>query len=496
MDHPFIDIPAPNILSHFPVPVYTTDAKGVISFYNIGAANLWGRKPQVNSPTEQAFSGAWKMYHSDGTAMAHAQCPMALALKFKKSYHQTEITIERPDGSRANVLENINPLFDDNSELIGAVNLMYEITNLKSIEADTYRLAALVESSSDAIIGKNLQGVINSWNRGAEEMFGYTSDEAIGKNVRLIIPDERQEEEDNILAKIRNGEKVESFETIRKSKHGKLIPVSLTISPIKNSSGTIVGASKIARDISMMIKAQNELKHYSRELKRINNSKDDFIAMTSHELKNPLAILKANLQFLESEIPSDSEWQVLIQKSLKQEEKLHVIISNLIDISRIQTGTLSFVFKTFSVNEFLDECIENILTLNPRRKIIREYEPSDPSIYADRIRVSQVLNNLLSNAIKYSAENDPIQVRCYIDGEDLTICVTDAGPGISSDQQERIFDMFFRAKEMRSFPGMGIGLYLSKQIMAAHNGKFWVESEEGAGSSFFASFPIPQTKKD
>jgi|GEM_PF-1158398 len=492
MENQFIENLASNILLHFPVAVYTTDSIGLLTFYNEPAEILWGRKPRLKDPQETAFCGSWKLFTLDGTPLPHNRSPMAMALKYRKSPGQSEICIQRPDGTKATVVTNISPLFRENGQLAGAINVLYDITRYKQPDI-LPRLAALVESSTDAIIGKNLEGVINSWNKGATKIFGYEEHEAIGQNIRFIIPENKQDEEDMIMDKIRKGEHLRSFETIRIGKGNKPVAVSVNISPIKDFQGRIIGASKIARDISPLIEAREKLKHYAEELKRINASKDDFIAMTSHELKTPLAILKANLQFLESQISPDSEWRELIQKSLNQEERLNVIVSNLIDISKMEAGKFSFVFSTFDVQEFLDECIDNLLLVKKTHQIIRRYTLAGVKLFADRIRIGQVLNNLLSNAIKYSPTEKPILVNGYLETENLIISVSDSGPGIADSEIKKIFDIFFRSEETRLIPGLGVGLYLSKQIVAAHQGKLWVESESNKGSTFFIGLPVTKT---
>lgn len=490
MENNFIENLQTDLLFHLPVAIYTTNPLGLLTFYNQKAETLWGRKPRLEDPTELPFCGSWKLFQMDGTPLARDRSPMAIALKYQIDPGQSELSIERPDGTKATVATHINPLFRRDGTFAGAVNVLYEVSRYKYMEESAPRLAALVESSTDAIIGKDLNGVISSWNRGATEIFGYREHEALGRNIRFIIPEDRQREEDMILDRIKKGEKLESFETIRLAKGHKPIPVSVTISPIKNSTGQIVGASKIARDISPLLEARDKVRHYTEELKRINTAKDNFIAMTSHELKTPLTVLKATLQFLESEVSAHTEWKTLVQKSLSQTERLHVIISNLIDISKIEVGEFSLIFKSFSAQEFLDECIDNVVWVHKSPHIVRTYLLDSVTLQADRIRIGQVMNNLLSNAIKYSPPESPIVVDAYVDGPDLVVRVTDSGPGIEGSETQKIFDIFFRSPLTHRVPGMGVGLYLCQKIIEAHHGKLWVESEIQKGSTFFISLPL------
>jgi PAS domain S-box-containing protein len=230
------------------VAVYTTDAAGVITYFNEAAAELWGRRPEIG---KDLWCGSWKIYHLDGlTIMPHGECPMAICLKEDRPVRGTEAIAERPDGSRAYFRPFPTPLHDESGKLVGAINILVDVTEGKQAEIASVRLAAIVESSDDAIISKDLDGIIMSWNAGAERIFGYMEAEAIGRSIRIIIPPDRQHEEDEVLSRVRRGDHVEHFQTVRRRKDGTEIDISLSISPIKSCTGEVIGASKIARDIS------------------------------------------------------------------------------------------------------------------------------------------------------------------------------------------------------------------------------------------------------
>ena len=479
-----------DILSLMPVAVYTTDARGILTFYNRKAEMLWGRKPHLGDPSEFPFSGAWKLYRTDGSPLAHDSSPVAVALRSRQQRGPSELCIERPDGTKITVAVHISLLSPAGDPPAGALVVLYEITQYKTMEETAPRLAAIVESSSDAIIGKDLTGVISSWNRGATAIFGYQEQEALGRNIRFIIPEDRQQEEDMILERIRRGEKLESFETVRLAKGHKEVQVSVTISPIRNATGQIVGASKIARDISLMLEAREKVRTYSEELKHLNTAKDNIIAITSHELKTPLTVLKAALQLLQSQDLPPDEHEGLLEKALSQEKRLEIIISNLADISKMEVGKLSFRFTDFYAKELLDECVDNILLGEPSRTVIRRYRLEGVTVRADKVRIGQAMNNLLSNALKYSAAQYPVVMDGRLEGNDLLVSVADSGRGITKPHLQKIFDIFFRSHQSHEIPGMGVGLYLSQQIISAHHGKLWVESEAGKGSTFFFTIPL------
>ena len=265
-----------DLVSALPAAVYITDAAGRIIFYNEAAATMWGGRPELG---KSEFCGSWKLYWADGTPLQHDECPMAMALKQKRPIRGMEAIAERPDGTRIPFIPYPTPLFDAAGELIGAVNMLVDITDRKRAEAVGQRLAAIVESSDDAILSKNLDGIIASWNRGAEQLFGYTADEIVGKSVTMLIPAERIDEEPEILGRIRRGEHIDHYETVRLRKDGNLVDISLSVSPVKDGHGNIIGASKIARDITERKQAQARQDMLTREL--------------HHRTKNIFAVVQA-----------------------------------------------------------------------------------------------------------------------------------------------------------------------------------------------------------
>lgn len=260
-------------LEALPAALYTTDAAGRITFYNEAAAELWGHRPEIGT---DACRGSWKLYWPDGTFLPHGECPMAIALKEGRVIRGMEAAAERPDGVRVPFLAFPTPFFGPSGDVVGAVNMLVDITERKTAEIASQRLAAIIESSDDAILSKDLNGIITSWNRGAQRLFGYLAEEVIGKSVMTIIPPDRQVEEPDILTRIRRGERIDAYETVRRRKDGSLVDISLSISPIKDQNGKVIGASKIARDIS--------------ERKAAEKFKDVLFGEMKHRVKNTLAL--------------------------------------------------------------------------------------------------------------------------------------------------------------------------------------------------------------
>jgi PAS domain S-box-containing protein len=258
------------LLQALPFAAFTTDAQGRITAFNEAAASLWGRRPHLG---EEFWCGSHRLFWPDGRPMAHEECPMAQTLKSGVAIRGTEVILERPDGSRISFMPYPTAWKDRNGNITGGVNILLNAVDQLKADHDNGHLAAIVESSDDAIISKDLNGMIRSWNKGAERIFGWTAEEAVGKHISLLIPADRIEEEPAIIARIRQGERMDHFETIRQRKDGSPINISLTISPVKNAAGQVVGASKIARDITGQKRAEDARELLLHEIKhRVKNT--------------------------------------------------------------------------------------------------------------------------------------------------------------------------------------------------------------------------------
>jgi PAS domain S-box-containing protein len=372
-----------------------------------------------------------------------------------------------------------------------------ETTRRSGIEVDALvsLLSAIVDSSEDAIVSKTLHGIITSWNRAAERIFGYTAEEAIGRSIRLIIPPERQQEEDYVLAQLRRGEKVEHFETMRLTKDGRRLDISLTVSPIRDAAGRIVGASKIARDISEKKRLEREQELMRQQLVEAVAARDDLIAVAAHELRNPLNVLTLVWQLLDrvATHPGKSgQVKTLFEKSRVQLERLGALIDRLLDVARVRAGSFDLYKETFDLSGLIREVVARFVMENSAISISLELEPCLEGTW-DRLRLDQVITNLVSNAIKYGREK-PIAVSSSTKGGDALVRVQDNGIGISAQDLPRIFDQFGRAPtpSSASNPGLGMGLWITKQIVMAHGGTIRVESEDGRGSTFIVRLPLQQ----
>ncbi len=296
------------LLSGLPAAIYLTDARGRITFYNEAAAALWGCRPRLNN---DQWCGSWRLHRPDGTPLPHDQCPMAVALRERRTIVGEEAVAQRPDGTRVSFVAYPSPLWDSSGALVGAINMLVDITERRHAEQFRLRLASIVESSDDAIVSKDLNGIIATWNRGAERIFGYTADEMIFKPIATLIPPERQDEEPLILKRIQRGERVDHYETIRRRKDGSLIEISLTVSPVRDANGRIVGASKIARDISEHKRKERHIALLAREV--------------DHRSKNLLALVLAAVRLTEAD--TAEELKVAIEGRLAALSNAHALLT-------------------------------------------------------------------------------------------------------------------------------------------------------------------------
>jgi PAS domain S-box-containing protein len=372
-------------------------------------------------------------------------------------------------------------------------NVSEETTHRSSVEIDALMslLSAIVDSAEDAIISKTLDGIVTSWNPAAEEIFGYTAQEAVGQSIRLIIPPELQSEEDYILSRLRRGEKIEHFETVRMTKDGRRLDISLTVSPIRNSSGRVVGASKIARDITEKKRWERERDLARKQLAEAVAARDDLIAVAAHELRNPLNVLTLVWQLMVrvADHPAKSiQVKALFEKSRVQLERLGALIDRLLDVARVQAGSLELYRERFDLSGLVREVVGRFKIPSSAITIWLELQEHLEGCW-DRLRLDQVITNLLSNAVKYGMERPVIVSASSIDGHAL-VKVQDSGIGILPNDLTQIFERFGHASTPPANKGLGMGLWITKQIVTAHGGTISVESETGKGSTFIVELPL------
>lgn len=345
--------------------------------------------------------------------------------------------------------------------------------------------AAIVSSSDDAIVSKDLNGIILSWNAAAERMFGYTAAEAIGRHISLIIPKDRLDEETYVIGQIRSGGTVDHYETIRCRKDGSPIEISLTVSPIHGPDGTIVGASKIARDIT-------ERRQLERIAQDASRAKDEFLATLSHELRTPLNTVMGYVQMLRNgSVPPDQQVRAL-ETIGRNAEALGRLVDDVLDTSRIVTGKMQLEMRPSVVGQLIDQAVASIQpAADAKRLSIRREVQPDLTLYADPTRLGQVLWNVLSNAVKFTPAGGSISITAKADRDQALIAVEDTGIGVAAEDLPRIFQRFWQVPSQPiAHGGLGLGLALARHFVELHGGRIAATSA-GAGLGTRVEIELP-----
>lgn len=406
-----------------------------------------------------------------------------------------EVVELAPGGEEPCAVEWVSTLFQASGEDVLQCNLR-DITDHRRVEEARLHLAAIVSSSEDAILSKDLDGVITSWNAAAERMYGYSAREIIGRPVFLLFPPGCQEEFADIMERIRRGERVDHYETMRVRKDGSLLSVSVTVSPIKASNGSIIGASAIARDISRR--------------KELERQRAAFVSLITHELNNPLTAMLGNIQLahrlltglLRQTEPSDDERQRILadvltmvgrsQRLLRVQQRL---IGDLVDVSRIQENKVELRQETFNLVALVEATVLDYRAAHPSRLIALELPVQDSLlVFADRDRIQQVLSNYLTNALKFSPASAPVRVSIGLATQVVRVQVSDHGPGLTAEQQAQIWQQFYQAPRIPVQQGwkagLGLGLYLCQHLIRRQQGEVGVESLPGQGATFWFTLPV------
>ena len=475
------------VLDALPVAIYITDADGRLTFFNAAAAKLSGRKPELGV---DKWCVTWRLFEPDGTPLPHNKCPMALALQGGAVASGIECIAERPDGSRFWFTAFPGVLRDDDGTITGGINMLVDITSRKNAQLDEHLaeqlLGAIVDSSDDAIISKNLDGVITSWNKGAERLFGYTADEIVGKPVTMLIPSDRLNEEPLIIARLKKGERVDHFETIRRRKDGSLLDISLTISPIKDANGQITGASKIARDITRQ-------KSIEAEIRRANLDLEQFAFSASHDLQEPLRSVKIYSELLDRRYSDklDAEAKEFLAFLRTGAVRMEALVTDLLTYS--QVSRCDPAPEATDANKVLAETLDSLSDAIKESAASVTSDPL-PLVQIQRTHLQQVFQNLIGNAIKYrtSDEKPTIHITGERSGHECRFAGSDNGIGIAPEYKETVFGLFKRLHTSAEYSGTGIGLAICQRIVDRYRGRIWVESEPGRGSTF--RFTIPDSR--
>lgn len=493
-----------------PAAVYACDAAGRITLHNQAAVDLWGRTPVIGT---DCWCGSHRLLRADGSPLPPEEYPVAAAIRTGLPARGAELLVERLDGTRRTVVAHPDLIYDAAGQVIGAINMMTDVTDARRAEQAQTLLAEIVSSSEDAILSTSLDGSITSWNNGAERTFGYAAHEVIGRSILTLIPADRQREEEEIIGRIRRGERIRSFATIRIAKDGRNVDVSLTVSPVHDSSGEIIGISKVARDISEQKRAERVLARdretleslvaertrqleHSVERLRIADRMATIGGLSAglgHDMGNLLLPIRMHLDTIEASlIPDDVRQDVVSIR--KATEYLQRLASSL-RLLAIDPESESAMTASTELAQWWMEAEGMIRNGIPRTVALRfEAPPRLPPVAIGKAALTQIVFNLVQNAgdaLKpLPAGHVSVTASSILDGGAVRIRVTDDGPGMSEEARLRCLEPFYTTKTRGL--STGLGLALVSGLVSKAGGSVQIESELRRGTTI--TFDLPAVR--
>ena len=439
--------------------------------------------------------------HPDDRAGLEAE--VASSVADRKAY-TTDYRVIHRDGSVRYVIERGQAILaaDGRVRLDGAI---FDVTDRRLAENERLKLAGIVESSDDAITSADLDGIVTSWNKGAERMFGYTAEEMIGQSGDILVPEgEKLDPTARIAMVVEMGEG--RFEATRRRKDGTLIDIAVTMSAVCNAAGEVIAVAAIAQDITDRKRVEQERAQFTRELEvqnerllELDRLKDEFVALVSHELRTPLTSIRGYLELVldgEAGKVTDEQRQFLgvVERNAN---RLLDLVGDLLFLAQIEAGKLTLEVGAVDLAAVAAESVETSRPLAEEKDITLTLATSPlPLLAGDRARLAQLLDNLVSNAIKFTPEGGRVDVRASSARGNTVLEVRDTGMGISADEQEYVFERFFRTSRAteQAIQGTGLGLAISKAIVHAHGGQITLASNEGEGATFRVVIPLRAAK--
>jgi PAS domain S-box-containing protein len=472
--------------------VIATDPEGRIEFMNATAEHLtgWNERESRGQPLETIFHIV-----SEGSRRP-VDSPVTVALRERRVVGLANHTVLiAKEGREIPVDDSAAPIIDGGKNLIGVVLVFRDVSQRRDAELAALRLAAVVEGTDDAIVAKDLNGIVTSWNPAAERIFGFTAEEMIGQSIMQVIPPDRQDEETQILGRLRRGDRIDHFQTVRRHKTGRLVHVSLTISPIRDKEGVIVGASKIARDISSIKRTQEQLEAHAAELEdrvRERTAKlqetvgelEAFSYSLSHDMRAPLRAIQGYAEIIQEDAcAKDPQTAQYLRKIIAAASRMDRLIRDVLNFARFSRAEIAI--SPINLDELVRDIVRERPELQPPKARIM-VDPLAP-VMGHAASLTQCLTNLLDNAVKFVVPGKHPQVRVYTEShtDRVRICVADNGIGIDAEGQKRLFGIFERLNSSQSFQGTGVGLAIVRRAAERMHGKAGVHSALGLGSTFW-----------
>jgi PAS domain S-box-containing protein len=473
--------------------IIAVDGNGRVDFMNPAAEALtgWRRPDAVGRSVDSVL---WLV---DEITRRRIESPTSMARTHdaKPNVGHRALLISA-EGSETPVEVTASVIDDEPDVALGAIMIVRDVTELRRAGHVQSQLAVIVDSSDDAIVSKTLEGIVLSWNPGAERLFGYTADEMVGRHITVLFPSDRLGEEVDFLARLAKGERVQHYETTRVRKDGTPVDVSVSLSPIRDGSGRVVAVSKIARDISARKRSERDQAELLRreqaalqESVALNRLKDEFVATLSHELRTPINAICGWANLLRSGKLSDPDVAKAVEVIVRNASVQTQLINDLMDLSAVVVGKMRLNIRRTNLVDVVDAAIESIRPSVVAKGLALALLRDDGrvEVMADADRLQQVVWNLLSNALKFTPSGGRIEVRLDQEGSFARISVVDTGVGIAPETLPAIFERFRQGDgaTTRRHRGLGLGLAIAKHLVELHGGSIWADSDGvGCGSRF------------
>jgi PAS domain S-box-containing protein len=482
-----------------PIAWNVTDTDGLIDHYNDAAAILWGERPKKRVTR---LCGLLRVRWPDGRLMVYDESPLAVCIKELRPIGGHEIIVERPDGARIPVLNFVTPIMNRKGSVVGAINMMADVSAQRKSDIQAGQLAAIVTGSDDAILSITLDGIVTTWNPAATRIFEFTAEEMIGQSISRLVPQDLRNEAAHIFSQLARNEGVERYDTIRLTKAGRRVDVSVTVSPLCDSTGRLFGASKIVRDVTDRKRAEQTLRDATAEADRANQAKTDFLATMSHEIRTPLNSISGFVDLLATTTeltPVQRRYTDLVRTA---SAALLVIVNDILDFSKVEAGQLELEPRPFFMSRLVEDVMA-IVTPSATAKglnLICTVVPGTPeTVMGDHGRLRQVLLNLLNNSVKFTAKGSIAFEVCKqteaAHHDLIRFSVADTGVGIPFDLQHRLFKKFSQADSSvsREHGGTGLGLAICRRLVELMGGEIGLFSEPAKGTTVWFNAQLPET---
>jgi PAS domain S-box-containing protein len=466
------------------------DERGTVTAFNQKYVRMWGLPATIMESRDHRRIVAF--------VAPQLRDPQAFVERVEAIYvtapGESSDILEFADGR---VFERYSRIQTIDGRDVGRVWTFRDVTERRRAEQVTALLGAIVDSSDDAIVSKDLNGIITSWNKGAERLFGYSPSEAVGRPITMLIPADRLDEETHILERLKAGARVDHFETIRVRKDGSHLDVSLTISPVKTADGRIVGASKIARDITERRRAEAALRHAKQAAEAASHAKDEFLAMLGHELRNPLGAIHGAVSVLHLKGKADDETAQLREIIQRQAAHLARLVDDLLDVTRLATGKIDLQRRPVNLQTVAEGALRSLAEGGKAAEHAISFTGQTLWVDGDPTRLEQVIFNLLDNAVKYTPRGGRITITMAAEGDLAILRIADTGVGMTEEVRSRVFEPFEQARETldRARGGLGLGLTLVKRLVELHGGTVAAHSRGlGHGTEVLVQLPLTEAR--